>query len=128
MIRFRGNFQYPEMEEQIRQQRKTVGRFFYRFPSGESGADVYDRVSSFIESLYREMDSLQNPNLNMVIVTHGLFIRLFLMRFYRWPVKKFESMPNFANCEFIVLERTHHKDKYIFEPTTNIKFNESRNE
>ncbi len=26
-------------------ERNLVGRFFYRFPSGESGADVYDRVS-----------------------------------------------------------------------------------
>jgi hypothetical protein len=25
-------------------ERNLVGRFFYRFPSGESGADVYDRV------------------------------------------------------------------------------------
>ena len=30
----------------IKQTREKFGRFFYRFPEGESAADVYDRVSS----------------------------------------------------------------------------------
>ncbi|KAL2942190.1 Phosphoglycerate mutase-like protein AT74 [Bienertia sinuspersici] len=35
---------------------REIGRFFYRFPEGESAADVYDRVSSFMESLWRDID------------------------------------------------------------------------
>ena len=36
------------------QERRQFGSFYYRFPlGGESGADVYDRVSNFMESLYR---------------------------------------------------------------------------
>jgi broad specificity phosphatase PhoE len=30
-----------------------VGKFYYRRPEGESGADVYDRVSDFWESIFQ---------------------------------------------------------------------------
>lgn len=30
----------------VKETRERFGRFFYRFPEGESAADVYDRVSS----------------------------------------------------------------------------------
>jgi hypothetical protein len=36
----------------IKQTRKRFSRFFYRFPEGESSADV----SSFLESVWREID------------------------------------------------------------------------
>lgn len=32
--------------EQIRRERLQVGIYYYRFPRGESGADVYDRITS----------------------------------------------------------------------------------
>ena len=41
-----GNFQDYEKMKELKQIRNRYGRFFYRFPEGESGADVYDRVSS----------------------------------------------------------------------------------
>lgn len=41
-----GNFQVEERMKIIKQNRERFGRFFYRFPEGESAADVFDRVSS----------------------------------------------------------------------------------
>lgn len=41
-----GNFQETERMKTIKETREKFGRFFYRFPEGESAADVYDRVSS----------------------------------------------------------------------------------
>jgi broad specificity phosphatase PhoE len=41
-----GNFQNPELIQQLQKHRKKFGIFYFRFPEGESGADVYDRVSS----------------------------------------------------------------------------------
>ena len=41
-----GNFQVEERMRAIKRTRERFGRFFYRFPEGESAADVYDRVSS----------------------------------------------------------------------------------
>lgn len=31
--------------------RKRYGRFFYRFPNGESAADVYDRITGMSKSV-----------------------------------------------------------------------------
>lgn len=41
-----GNFQVEERMKVIKETRERFGRFFYRFPEGESAADVFDRVSS----------------------------------------------------------------------------------
>ena len=43
-----GNFQESERMKRIKETRERYGRFFYRFPEGESAADVFDRVSSKI--------------------------------------------------------------------------------
>lgn len=98
-----GNFQDPTHMPNAFKERNLVGRFFYRFPSGESGADVYDRVSGFLETLFRNFEH-RDVSQNFVIVTHGLFIRLFLMRYYKYSVNKFERISNFKNCEMVVME------------------------
>lgn len=46
-----GNFQVQERMKVIKETRERFGRFYYRFPEGESAADVFDRVSSTF--LYR---------------------------------------------------------------------------
>ncbi len=116
-----GNFQDPTQMAAVLRERDQVGRFFYRFKDGESGADVFDRVSSFMESLFREMTN-QSPALNIVIVSHGLFMRLFLMRFYRWEVEKFHNLWNFGNCEMAILERNDPYGPYLLK--TKLKVNQ----
>uniref|UniRef100_A0A7S4CXU5 Uncharacterized protein n=1 Tax=Eutreptiella gymnastica TaxID=73025 RepID=A0A7S4CXU5_9EUGL len=100
-----GNFQSTRDSDKILQDREKVGRFFYRFQTGESGADVYDRVSSFLQSLFRRLDGPQTPPQNVLIVSHGLMMRFFLMRYFRWSVETFETVWNPDNCEFWVLEK-----------------------
>ncbi|KAI3455785.1 hypothetical protein Pfo_012448 [Paulownia fortunei] len=104
-----GNFQDSQKMKQLKEIRNKFGRFFYRFPEGESGADVYDRVSNFLESLWRDIDMkrfLHDPEdeLNLVIVSHGLAIRIFLMKWFRWTVEQFERLKNPKNCEFRVMQ------------------------
>lgn len=43
-----GNFQVEERMKVIKETRERFGRFFFRFPEGESAADVFDRISSKI--------------------------------------------------------------------------------
>ena len=55
---------------------------------GEAGLDVYNRVSSFIPTLVRDLDRHRRSgigvdNLNVVIVTHGLALRLFLSELFQ---------------------------------------------
>jgi hypothetical protein len=49
-----GNFQNVQQVLEAKSERSKFGRFFYRFPSGEAGLDVYSRVSSFIPTLVRD--------------------------------------------------------------------------
>jgi len=112
---FRGNFQNLATREITVLERQKIGRFFYRFKDGESGADVYDRVSSFMDSLFREMDNCLMPDNNIFIVSHGLFIRLFLMRFYRWSVEKFHTLENFDNCGYCILERDDQDGSFVLK-------------
>lgn len=45
MFLLEGNFQDQEQMKIQKAARKQYGRFFYRFPNGESAADVYDRIT-----------------------------------------------------------------------------------
>jgi len=68
----------------------------------------------------------QNPSndLNLIIVSHGLASRVFLMRWFRWTVEQFELLNNFGNCEFRVMQlgsggeyslAVHHTDEELLE-------------
>ncbi|KAF0692972.1 Aste57867_16018 [Aphanomyces stellatus] len=97
-----GNFQDPDQIRDCKIQRRKFGGFFYRFPSGESPADVFDRISSFLESLHRMF--ARHPQENYILVTHGVAIRVLLMRYFKLDITQFERIQNFHNAEFIVLE------------------------
>lgn len=108
-----GNFQDATMRE-LKKERVGFGRFFYRFPNGESAADVYDRVTSFRETLRNDIHfgrfncddrGCRTDDCTVVIVTHGLTLRVFLMRWYKWTTDQFTSLRNPGNAELIVMER-----------------------
>ncbi|QKW09612.1 histidine phosphatase family protein [Streptomyces sp. NA04227] len=99
-----GNWQDREDVRLQKAYRDAYGHFFYRFAQGESGADVYDRVGSFLESLHRSFEAEDSPP-NVLLVTHGLTMRLFCMRWFHWSVAEFESLANPGNGEMRVLER-----------------------
>ncbi|KAG8472797.1 hypothetical protein CXB51_034722 [Gossypium anomalum] len=124
-----GNFQVEERMKATKETREKFGRFFYRFPEGESAADVFDRVSSFLESLWRDIDlnRLNNDpsqDLNLIIISHGLASRVFLMKWFKWTVEQFERLYNPGNCEIRVMElgrggeyslAIHHTDEELRE-------------
>ena len=75
-----GNLQGDE-HRLYREEQKKVGRFFYRFPTGESGADVYDRTKTWMRNDLLTVNTGVDgaPVDNVVVVTHGLTMRLILM-------------------------------------------------
>jgi broad specificity phosphatase PhoE len=91
---------YEEVAAQ-HERRKVHGWFYYRFSGGESPADSYDRASSFLESLMRQVD--RKGSERALIVTHGLFIRCFVMRFLHLAVEDFDVLANPANCAIVTL-------------------------
>ncbi|XP_010275693.1 PREDICTED: phosphoglycerate mutase-like protein AT74H [Nelumbo nucifera] len=38
-----------------------------------------------------------NSNMNLVLVSHGLTLRVCLIRWYKWTVKQFEGLNNFTD-------------------------------
>eukprot|EP01087_Luapelamoeba_hula_P011563 TRINITY_DN3153_c0_g1_i1.p1 TRINITY_DN3153_c0_g1~~TRINITY_DN3153_c0_g1_i1.p1 ORF type:complete len:161 (+),score=18.31 TRINITY_DN3153_c0_g1_i1:129-611(+) len=98
-----GNFQDPAKVKQYMQARRAFGSFFYRFPEGESGADVYDRVTDFWSSLHREFKFYGCLD-NFVLVSHGITLRVFLMRYLKWTVEEYHKLWNFDNCSLVVME------------------------
>ena len=106
-----GHFRDLKANIQIDDERNKFGTFYYRIKDGESCADVYDRVSDFMHSLHRNFDK-DDFEENVVIVTHGMTLRMFLMRWYRWTVEEFETLRNPKNCEIIVMVKDEATQKY----------------
>jgi len=104
-----GNFQDEHMRGS-KEARKRFSRFFFRFRDGESAADVYDRVTTFRETLRHDIDygrfggENSDRPVTVVIVTHGLTLRVFLMRWYKWTVEMFERVYNPSNAGLVIME------------------------
>jgi broad specificity phosphatase PhoE len=106
-----GHLRAVEAVRLIEAERRAFGAFFYRVPDGESGADVYDRISGFLDTLWRDFEKPDYPQ-NALLVSHGLTVRLFLMRWFHWSVETFERLRNPSNCEFFVMELDPETGKY----------------
>jgi hypothetical protein len=104
-------FKNPRKVRTAKAERRTFGRFFFRFPNGEAGLDVYNRVSSFLATMSRDLLQMEAAphvdmaNLNILIVTHGLTLRLLLMRYFQLSVEEFEQSYNSQNAKLVVIER-----------------------
>jgi broad specificity phosphatase PhoE len=98
-----GNLQDPVEQEVEKQRRNEFGHFFYRLPHGESGADVDDRVASFLNEL--ELRIAKDPTHpdTVVVVSHGLTMRLLCRRMFAWSIDLFESLSNPSHCAIRVL-------------------------
>lgn len=76
---------FSQGKQREKAERLRFGRFFYRFPNGESGADVYDRITSFQNTMIRDVNAGRfASNCSLVLVTHGLALRVFLMSWFHW--------------------------------------------
>jgi broad specificity phosphatase PhoE len=91
--------------------RDDVGHFYYRFGGGESCADVFDRVSDFFGTLHRDLAKPNAPH-NTIIVSHGMTIRLFLMRWLHASVEEFQSWKNPQNCQIFTLSEQGNNGKF----------------
>lgn len=65
-----------------------------------------------------------SKDLNLIIVSHGLASRVFLMKWFKWTVEQFEYLHNFSNCEYRVMQlgvggeyslAVHHSDEEMQE-------------
>jgi broad specificity phosphatase PhoE len=99
-----GHLRNLELNDGIQNERDNFSTFYYRIPDGESGADVYDRVSIFLDTLHRDFLKSDYPD-NVIIITHGMALRLFLMRWFHWSVEEFQALRNPQNCQIVIMQK-----------------------
>eukprot|EP00758_Cryptobia_borreli_P009780 Tbor_TRINITY_DN5511_c1_g1::TRINITY_DN5511_c1_g1_i1::g.13648::m.13648 len=111
-----GRFSSPEDLRDCLIEREEYGKFFYRFPQGESPADVYDRVSSFMDAFQREQTEFP-PDTTVVILTHGLTIRTFVKKWFHLKIETFHKMTSPPPGSAVELSRiTHDVDRDPIAP------------
>jgi len=106
-----GHFRDLKANATIDSEREKFGTFYYRIKDGESCADVYDRISDFMHSLFRDFEKPGCPD-NIVIVTHGMTLRIFLMRWFHWTIEEFEALRNPKNAEIVEMVRVTEQNRY----------------
>jgi broad specificity phosphatase PhoE len=99
----RGNMRPFDEIDSVEAIRDEYGTFFYRFRDGESGADVYDRSTDFLATLYRDFEKEDFPE-NVLIVSHAFTMRVLLKRWLHWTVDEFHTYARPDNCFVAQLE------------------------
>ncbi|ALG06433.1 histidine phosphatase family protein [Kibdelosporangium phytohabitans] len=102
-----GNLQDPVEQEIQKLKRHEFGHFFYRLAHGESGADVDDRVAAFLAELKDRMKEDHDHPDTVLLVTHGLTMRLLCRRVFSWSIDLFESLSNPNQVDPRILTLSH---------------------
>lgn len=98
--------------QNLENQRDSFGHYFYRFPGGESCADVEDRISSFLGTMWRDIQ--ENDLRNIFIITHGMTMRVFIKRFFKMSPEEFELLKNPENCGIYHIKQDY--DGHFYMP------------
>jgi hypothetical protein len=61
-------------------------------------------------------------NMNILVVCHGLTLRLLLMRYFQLSVEEFESSYNSQNAKLVVMNRLVYNDKDAYKDPGNKKY------
>ncbi|MBE7074887.1 MAG: histidine phosphatase family protein [Clostridiales bacterium] len=83
------------------------GKFYAKFPQGESPFDVALRTRQFINTLFRDV---QDGKENFFIVSHGTTIRAFLLSYFHYSPEWFNAEPNMQNCSVRLIEKIDRKN------------------
>jgi broad specificity phosphatase PhoE len=75
------------------------GRFYFRYPMGESRADVTQRVTLFIGKIHRSRYPVH------IVFLHGVTQRAFRMAWLNRSVEWFEEEPNPPNASVLAITR-----------------------
>ena len=118
-----GNYQRDDATRCLAEQRR-VGGFFYRWPNGESGADVYLRVQQWWQGVLSSINLLEsysghdsgsdsghdNKYDTVIVVAHAITIRILMMYIMGWSPQIFQVVLDIRNCGHYVLDRDLKKD------------------
>jgi broad specificity phosphatase PhoE len=69
-----------------------------------SGAGFRETLRADIDVGRFQRPEVCSKSMNLIIVSHGLALRVFLMRWYKWTVEQFEGLHNFGNTGMLVMQ------------------------
>jgi len=78
------------------------GKFWARFPLGESRFDVARRVHQLFGAIH--YDAHEKNMYDVIIVSHGVTLRAFFMMWLQKTVDWFNKEPNPQNCSIRLIE------------------------
>lgn len=93
---------FPEEHKHYKKCEDFEGRFWARMPLGESRFDVAVRIHQMFGTLQR--DAKDQERNNLLIVSHGVALRAFVMQWLRLPFEWLDSEPNPKNCSVRLIE------------------------
>jgi broad specificity phosphatase PhoE len=93
--------------------KEEFGDFYYRPLRAESLSDLFNRVDSFVSSMFRAFEKSDFPQ-NVIIVSHSFTIRIFLMRWFHLTIEEFESLQRPKNCGKYIFE-LNNKGQYVLQ-------------
>ena len=98
---------FPIEYAECKRQWDNEGKFYLRFPNGESAFDVALRIHQFMGTIKRDK---KDP---LFIFTHGITLRCFLLRWFHYTPEWYLNEKNPKNCWIRLID--NRKDEgYIY--------------
>src|SRR5262249_30700603 len=76
-------------------------------------SDCFDRICHFLDSMKRQSERKEKKN--AMIVSHGLAIRCFVMRYLHLTIEDFDRMQNPKNCDIITIGPVGQIENPVFQ-------------
>lgn len=111
------NNRTPEAKKEY----KAAGQFYFRYPNGESLADVYLRATMFMNTVVERLKQQQRYD-NLVVVSHAAFMHMLLAHLMNWPVEEVLHFKPFENASVIKIDEVDGEYQYkkIFVPDVSL--------
>ncbi|MCR5482967.1 MAG: phosphoglycerate mutase family protein [Bacilli bacterium] len=91
---------HPEFFEYYNNFYHNDGKFYVRFPMGESGLDVYVRTYLFLDRINKHYNDYEN----ILVVTHGNVIKTFFMNLLDYSPEWFSHEKPINNCAIELID------------------------
>lgn len=102
---------FPDAWARYKLLEEHEGRFWARYPEGESRFDVAVRVHEAFGTFHRDHE--RHGVSDIIVVCHGVTLRAFVMQWLHLPYEWFERERNPRNCGIRLIEGGEDKG-YIF--------------
>ena len=102
---------FPEEYGLYSKQVRFAGKFWARLPMGESRFDVATRVHQAFGTFHR--DARRHGIEDIIVVSHGVTMRAFVMMWCHYSPEWFEDEPNPRNCAIRLIQDGEDKG-YLF--------------